>query len=100
MITTALHIAIPQGVQLGAIDARLEAWKEEVVIHHVDHVCVVHLHVAPEGVAGRHAALDVCVYLPACQRRADVLGGVVDDPSEEAVLVRGRRQGRHGDGLS
>jgi hypothetical protein len=29
-----------------------------------------------------------------------VLGGVVDDPSEEAVLVRGRRQGRHGDGLS
>jgi hypothetical protein len=50
VITTVLHVAIPWGVQLGAVDACLEAREEEVVAHQVDHVHVVRLHVAPKGV--------------------------------------------------
>ncbi len=100
VITATLRIAIPQGVKLGAVDARLEAREEKVVAHQVNHVHVVRLHVAPEGIANRRPTLDVRICLPARQHQADVLGGVADDPNEEEVLIRGRRRGRHGDELS
>ncbi len=100
MITAALCVAIPRGVQLGAVDACVEAREEEVVTHQVDHVYVVRLHVAPKGVVGQCSALDVCVCLLACQRRADMLSGVADDLREEVTFIQGRRQGRHGDELS
>ncbi len=94
VITVALCVIVTRGVQLGAVDARLEAREEEVVAHQVDRVHVVHLHVASKGAAGQRPALDVHVR----QHRADVLGGVANDPSEDVVLVRGRRrQGHHGD---
>jgi hypothetical protein len=53
---------------------------------------------ALKGVAGRRLAIDVHVRLSARQRRADVLGGVADDLSEDVVFVRGRWRGCHGDG--
>jgi hypothetical protein len=59
---------------------------------------VVHLHVAPKGAAGRRPTLDVYVRLLARQRRAYVLGGVANDPSEDVVHVRGQWRGRQGDG--
>ncbi len=94
---TALRVAVARGVQLGAVDARLEALEEEVITHQVDQVHVVHLHMAPKGAASRRPTLDVRIRVPARQRRADVLGGVADDPNEDVVLVQGRRWGRHGD---
>jgi hypothetical protein len=96
VITTALCVTVAWGVQLGAVDARIEAREEEVVAHQVDQVHVVHLHVAPKGAIGRHLTLDVRVRLPTRQRGANMLGGVADDPSEDVVLVWGRRRGRHG----
>ncbi len=98
MITTTLCVIIARGVQLGVVDACLEAREEEVVAHQVDQVHVVRLHVAPKGVTCRRPTLDVCVRLPACQCQVDVLGGVADDPREDVVLVQGWRQGCHGGG--
>jgi hypothetical protein len=40
VITVTLRIAIPRGVQLGAVDARLEAREKEVITHQVNHVHV------------------------------------------------------------